>query len=333
VTTGRPWARGAVTGIGSLPGTDPVEAMRLVLGELPDLPHLPELPARGAGADMIGRSAALLVDLPVEIVPSGWRFAAHRGRDQRRAEDFLARDVDALHEQADRYNGALKIQVAGPWTLAANLELPSGHRVVTDPGAVRDLTESLAEGLLAHVADLQRRVPGANLVVQLDEPSLPAVLAGELATPSGWGSVRAVPAGELTRGLQTVLDVIAPGGRVVHCCAPATPLDLLREAGADAIAVDAALLTSAQYDALGAAVDAGVSLWLGVLPSTDAAITLDGARGRVRRLWTELGFADSTLADAVVPTPACGLAGASVGYVRRALSVLRDTGRALRELD
>jgi methionine synthase II (cobalamin-independent) len=322
-----------VTGIGSLPGTDPVEAARLVFGELPDLPHLPELPARGAGADMNGRSAALLVDLPVEIVPSGWRLAAHRGRDQRRAEDYLARDVDALHEQADGYTGPLKVQVAGPWTLAANLELPTGHRVVTDQGAVRDLAESLAEGVHAHVADLQRRVPGANVVVQLDEPSLPAVLAGELSTPSGWGIVRAVPVPDATRVLQTVLDVIAPGGRVVHCCAPAVPLDMLREAGADAVAVDASLLGTAQYDALGSAVDAGVSLWLGVLPSADTAIALDTARDPLRRLWRELGFAESMLADAVVPTPACGLAGASASYVRRALSVLRDTGRALAELD
>ena len=36
------------TGVGSLPGTDPDEAVRIVVGELPDLPHLPELPERGA---------------------------------------------------------------------------------------------------------------------------------------------------------------------------------------------------------------------------------------------------------------------------------------------
>ena len=75
----RPWPAGAVTGIGSLPGTDPDEAVALILGELPDLPHLPELPARGPGASMIGRGAALLVDLPVEIVPSGWRVTTWPG--------------------------------------------------------------------------------------------------------------------------------------------------------------------------------------------------------------------------------------------------------------
>jgi hypothetical protein len=104
---------------------------------------------------------------------------------------------------------------------------------------------------------------------------------------------------------------------------------VLRDAGADALAVDAALLTSAQNDELGEAVDAGLSLWLGVLPGTDADVTLDTARGAVQRLWSELGFARAQAAAAVVPTPACGLAGASPAYVRRALALLRDTGKAL----
>ena len=48
------------TGIGSLPGTRPAEAARMVAGELPDLAHVAELPARGPGADMIGRTTAML---------------------------------------------------------------------------------------------------------------------------------------------------------------------------------------------------------------------------------------------------------------------------------
>lgn len=46
---GFPWPPASATGVGSLPGTDPAEALRLVFGELPDLPHLTELPARGPG--------------------------------------------------------------------------------------------------------------------------------------------------------------------------------------------------------------------------------------------------------------------------------------------
>ncbi|MDT4944687.1 MAG: hypothetical protein QOH14_1420 [Pseudonocardiales bacterium] len=325
----RPWPAGAATGIGSLPGTDAGEAVRLVFGELPDLPHLPELPARGAGADLLGRGATLLVDLPVELAASRWTFASRPGRDLRRARDFLARDLDALEVQALGYVGALKVQAAGPWTLAAGVELRSGHRVITDHGATRDLAASLAEGLRLHLAEVAARVPGARLVVQLDEPSLPAVLAGTVPTPSGWGTVRAVDATVVEDTLRGVLGSAPEGGRVVHCCAADVPIPLLQRAGADAVALDAALLGDGFHDVLGEAVDAGLSLWLGVLPSTDATITLDSAREPIRRLWNTLGFPVSQLAASVVPTPACGLAGAGQEYVRRALSVLRDTGRSL----
>jgi hypothetical protein len=327
----RPWSPGAVTGIGALPGIDPGEAAGLVFGELPLLPHLVELPERGAGADMIGRSAALLIDLPVEIVPSGWRLTAHPGRDLRRAHDFLAWDLDALEAAAGGHAGPVKVQAAGPMTLAASLELATGHRVVGDPGAVRDLTQSLTEGLRLHLAEIERRVPGAAPVLQLDEPSLPAVLAGAVPTPSGYGTVRAVEAQVAEQALHDVLSAAPAGGRVVHCCADDVPIGLLRDAGAAAVAIDASRLGRASYDALGEAVDAGTSLWLGVLPSTDAPVSFDAARDRLRSIWTELGFPLDRLADAVVPTPACGLAAASPAHVRAVFSALAEVAKWLPE--
>src|SRR3954454_4734566 len=141
---------GPASGVGSLPGTDPAEAMRLVFGELPDFAHLPELPGRGAGADMIGRSAALLVDLAVDLTPAGWRLVPRSGIDQRRAREFLERDLDALTDVADGWTAPLKVQAAGPWTLASSLERTRGERAVLAPGARRDLAQSRGEGVAAH---------------------------------------------------------------------------------------------------------------------------------------------------------------------------------------
>ena len=325
----RIWPPGSATGVGSLPGTDPGEAVQLVFDELPDLPHLPELPARGTGADVVGRSAAILTELPIEIQPSGWRLTSHPGRDLRRARDYLSRDLDALQQQSEGYTGSLKVQVAGPWTLAASVELPSGHRVVSDRGATRDLAESLADGLRAHLAGVRQRVPNARLVVQFDEPALPAVLAGQVPTPSGYGTVPAVARPIATQTLESLLAVAPVGARVVHCCAADVPVALLRDAGADAISLDVALIDD--QDVLGEAIDAGLSAWLGVVPSTDSAITLDSARDPILQLWKVLGFPAEQLAGSVVPTPACGLAAASEAYARRALSIIRDVGRALRD--
>jgi hypothetical protein len=331
--SGRPWGPGAATGIGSMPGTEPAEAARLVFGELPELPYVPELPDRGPGSDLLGRGAVFLVDLPVEIVPSGWRLTARPGRDLRRSQDQLAYDLDAVEAEADGYRGPLKVQVAGPWTLAANLELPSGHRVVNDHGATRELAQSLAEGIRVHLADLAARVPGAIPVLQLDEPSLPAVLAGAVPTPSGYGTVRAVEAEIAEQVLRDVLALAPAGQRVVHCCAADAPLGLFRSAGADALAFDSRWLVAAGIDALGEAVEAGLSLWLGVVPGTDAPISRASAGDPIRRLWRTLGFPLEQLAGAVVPTPACGLAGASPDYVRRVFTTLREVGQDLLDPD
>jgi hypothetical protein len=161
-----PWPAGCATGIGSMPGTDPAEACRIVLGELPDLPHLPELPGRGAGADMLGRTAALLVDLHVDTTARGWKFVSRPGRAAQRAESFLAWDLDALQEQAEEYSGPVKLQLAGPWTLAAGIELArSQEPALADPGAVADVTASLAEGVAAHITEVRRRIGGAQVIM------------------------------------------------------------------------------------------------------------------------------------------------------------------------
>lgn len=328
-----PWPAGSATGIGSLPGTDIGEAQRVVLGELPDLPHLPELPARGPGADLIGRSAGLLVDLPVEVYAGRWRVAPRPGRDLRRALDLMERDLDQLAEQAEEYAGPIKVQAAGPLTLAASLELPIGGRLLRDAGAVRDLTGSLAEGLRAHVAAVARRLPRASVLLQVDEPSLPAVLAGRVPTESGFGAYRAVEAVDAAALLRTVVESVGVP-TLVHCCAPDVPLELIRSTGAVAVALDLDLVTD--LDPLGEAIDAGLGLLAGAAPtrppSAGRATTSAQIADRVRQLWDRLGFPRRQLAQQVVVTPACGLAGATPEYARTVLAACRDAGRRLAEV-
>jgi methionine synthase II (cobalamin-independent) len=355
-----PWRPGIATGIGSMPGTDPVDSAALIAGELPDLPHLVELPDRGAGADMIGRTAAMLIDMPVEVVPSGWRLTARPGRDLRRATDFLAWDVDAAERH---FAGAawVKVQLTGPWTLAAQIETPRGHRAVHDPGAVADLASSLAEGLAAHLAELSRRLPGTGLVVQVDEPSLPGVLAGTLPTASGFGSVPAVDearAQEVLTGLTDSITRVRPDAPLVaHCCHPDVPIDLLRRCGFGALSLDPAAMgtTTARLDQLGEAIEAGIVLLAGLVPTREPTVPDAGTGGRPDRradeqpdaggsdrydfhdvaaplvdTWHRLGLAGSLLGHVVV-TPACGLAGAPARWARRALALSRDAASLLAE--
>lgn len=320
---------GPATGVGSLPGGDAREAARTVTGSFEDFPFLAELPARGPGADMIGRTLGMLVDLYAHVEPSGWRISDRPGRDTRRARSWLGEDLDALEEFTQGYEGPLKVQAVGPWTLAAALELRGGEAALGDPGACRDLAASLAEGLREHLADVAKRVPGARIVLQLDEPSLTAVLLGQIRTASGYRTHRAVDRQVVEAALR---DVIAAhdGPVTVHSCAPGVPFALLRRAGAAGVSFDFGLLTERDEEPIGEAVEAGTKLFAGVVPSTDTALSDPGGSVMgVRTLWRRLGLNPGTLAESVVITPTCGLAGASPAYARAALAHCARAARSL----
>jgi methionine synthase II (cobalamin-independent) len=344
-----------------MPGGNPLETAQLIFDELPDLPFLAELPGRGPGADMIGRAAALLVDIPVEVTPGGWRIADHPGRDMRRARSMLSSDLDAMEEVLDGYQGPLKIQLAGPWTLAATIEQPHSLKVaLADPGLVNDIASSLAEGVKAHVAEIAKRVPGATLLVQLDEPSLPAVADGGIPSPSGLTRVREVDEEVLRAKLRQVLGATR-AYTIVHCCAPGYPFEIITGAGADAVSFDLSLLRHRDYDKLAETVEGGSGLLIGALSVTglggdsarSSARDADGGRragGRrdedaerarpapegtanaVREVWQRIGLPPAACAGQVVITPACGLAGLSPEQARDALRWCREAGRILPEL-
>lgn len=324
---------GAATGVGSMPGGDAREAARTATGALEALPFLPELPARGPGADMIGRTLGMLVELYARVEPSGWRFGDRPGRDTRRARAWLGEDLDALEEFTQGYEGPLKIQAVGPWTLAASVELKNGEAALSDPGACRDLAASLGEGLRLHLEDVRRRIPGARPVLQLDEPSLTAVLQGRVRTASGYRTHRAADRGVVEGALRDVMAAVggAAGVPVIaHSCAPDVPFALLRRAGVAGVSFDFSLLTERDWDAFGEAAEAGTALFTGVVPGTDAPLSDPaGSVSGVRALWRRLGLSPGDLGTSVAVTPACGLAGASPAYARAALVHCAKAARSL----
>jgi methionine synthase II (cobalamin-independent) len=290
------------------------------------------------------------------VTPRGWRLAERPGRDLARARTMLSSDLDVMEEVLDGFRGPLKIQLCGPWTLAATLELPRTLNVaIADPGAVADLTASLAEGAAAHVAEVAKRVPGARLVVQLDEPALSAVAGGEVPTASGLSRIAPVEADVLRERLA---QVIASTGKytVVHSCSTAVPFGIIRAAGAGALSFDLSQLRRGEENAVAEAAEAGLGLLTGVVPvfgsvpepaipgpagatvPTGTAAPGDGsaearqAAERVIRLWRRLGLPLETCPEQAVITPACGLAGASPAQARAALTRCREAGSMLAEL-
>jgi len=111
------------------------------------------------------------------------------------------------------------------------------------------------------------RVPGADVLLQLDEPALPAVLAGSVPSASGLNRVRAVEADDAGSALRAVLSAVrAPG--LVHCCAASVPLGIIRGAGAQAAGIDLGQLRRGEEEVLAEAVEAGLGILLGAVPAT-----------------------------------------------------------------
>lgn len=324
------------TGIGSWPGTTARTAAEVVVGELHELTHLVELPARGVGADMIGRAGALMIGIGIDTVPRGYRVAPGRSAVLRRAVSFLDEDVDALEEAWEKAglrggSRTVKVQAPGPITLAANLELPNGHRAITDVGAVRDLAGSLAEGLAAHRAEVSRRLE-VPVVVQLDEPSLPPALAGRLSGVSSFSAVHAID----EPVAQSLLDecIATIGGEVVlHCCAPDLPWNTLRRSALGAVSVDVATVTVKDLDGIGEFVESGRVVMLGVVPAAapDRMPSPQDVAKAAASITDRLGFPRDVLRDRIGITPACGLAGATAQWARAAIELAQKVADGIAE--
>lgn len=322
--------RVTAAGIGSMPGEDFAEATRLVLGECPDFPQVPELPGRGVIAGMTGRALAMIDELGFDLQPAGWRLTDSSGIDHRRAKSLLAQDLDVFEELSQGYVGPLKLQVAGPWTLAATVERPRGDRLLADVGARSEVVEALALGILRHVADVKRRVPGADIWMQLDEPALPAVMAGRVPTASGFHRHRSVDSPAASAALELVFGAVnLVATTVAHCCDSAPPISLFRGAGAAAVSIDATVMAAATYEELGVALDAGETVFLGLLAAQPPWTSTGAAVTHLQRLLDMLGFDVEEAAAQLVLTPTCGLAQTSLAEARGVLRTLGETVRAL----
>jgi methionine synthase II (cobalamin-independent) len=196
---------------------------------------------------------------------------------------------------------------------------------------VRDLAGSLAEGVAAHRAELERRL-ATPVVVQFDEPSLPAALEGRL---SGVTSLTPVHPVDDSIAIGLLDDCVALAGAEVllHSCAAGLPWKALQRSGIHAVSVDVSTLTAADLDGVGDFVDSGRTVLLGVIPTTSptARPSAEEVAKAAVAVTDRLGFARSVLRERIGITPACGLAAATPQWARTAVELAQKAADAFRE--
>lgn len=325
----------SATAFGPWPGLDIAEACQVLQGELgaPHLPILPLLPARGAASQAIGRTAAVLVELPVDVQSYGWRLVQRPGADLRRAQSSLSSDINIL---ADVVGGLasklprIKTQLMGPFSLAANLHLPLGEKVLADHGARRELVQSLAAGVTLHLKALQAAAPGGAVSLQLDEPEIEAILAGRVPTVSGYKTMRAVPVAEMRAAWDLVIEAArAAGAAEVILSVPFESAALAAESTADGVAfsdVAGVELSGSKWESIASLVEAGTSVLLPV-PRGKAGRAAEA----IWRPWRGVGLPAQQM-GALRLFEAADLTEVSPAAAQKVLGELTDVIDAIQEL-
>ena len=173
------------------------------------LPYLPELPARGPGADMVGRSRRP-ARRPARSTCSRWAGGSSTARaaTPRAPPSLLARGprragrgLRRLHRRAQ----AAGRRALDPGLVGVAAPRRAGRSSTRAPPATSSPRWPRACGSTSPRSSGWCRAP--RLVLQVDEPGLPAVLAGRLPTASGYGVLpgRRPPGG---------------GGRACATCSP-----------------------------------------------------------------------------------------------------------------
>jgi len=332
-------ANARATGIGSLPHTDPAEAVEAVFRTCPDLPYWPQLPNASPDEGMNEQALAGLPGLRREgkrlrLVQDDAFFegverllaafdagddsvAAIPAEAARGFEPFLA-------EVRRRGCPEAKGQVAGPVTVGMAVLADDGNPILYD-AVLRDV---LTKFLNLRVRWQARRITeaGARPVIFVDEPFL-----ASFGTPFfGWDKAQ----------VQATLAAVTAGTETTgsHCCSN-TDWSIFLTAPLQAVSFDAYEFADnflVYRDDLRAFLEGGGTLAWGIVPTDPDALageTVETLHAKMRERLARveaLGFSRGQVLRQSLITPACGLGTRPRGAADRALALARDLADRLR---
>lgn len=289
-------------------GKELLEVHKVVRGELgePNLAVLPQLPERGIWAEPLAQSTALINELGFDLQPHGWRIGVPDGIDAKRARSLLRSDDNLLADvlgaektQAQR----IKLSVVGPWTLAANLYLSNGERVISDHGARRDLIQAYGLGLEEWLGRLERTCGLEYFTVQLAENHLGAVLDGTLPTASGYRTLRSIPRQEVRSALTEFTNGITQNHRVSWLSKQrhgdprwSERVNLLVQSGIDGLIIDPRTMDYGQWERVAGLVESGGRVFFEALSPGERAVGVVQGVKDILKPWRTLGLPLSKLA-------------------------------------
>ncbi|HEX7587829.1 MAG TPA: methionine synthase [Anaerolineae bacterium] len=341
------------TGIGSLPHSQPADALALILSTFPEIPFWPQLSRRDFRENMYAQFSEDLVGVQIDL-PHEWMGAVTDDNTLEGIEAFYARYLEndpklfavsrdyaeglyALHAQRAALPNArwIKGQVTGP--------ISFGLKVVDQKLRPMLYDDSLRDVLVKHLARkaqwqenfLSQPFEGADGKLQslptlifIDEPSLALIGASSVALNRD----------EVIRDLEEIFAALQ-GLKATHCCGN-TDWSLLLETSVDVISFDAfnyAENLALFADHVKRFLNRGGALAWGIVPTIEEQIAAETVESLVARLDAAIGLLvkkgidRDLLYERALITPACGLGTISPSAAERAFALTRGLSDRLRQ--
>jgi methionine synthase II (cobalamin-independent) len=336
------------TGVGSLPHSDVQRACEVIAYNLPEIPFWPQLSNHSALESMNVQVSPGLPFLRVDETKGEVHFDStlDEAKELEKVYRFhLAGEIDYYRlpsSYAGGFEGMIKYlqetqpsplrffkgQIVGPITFGLAVQDGQGKNVIHNEVAF----DALVRGLLLRGRWIIERMKAVcqKVILFIDEPAL-----------SGYGSAFfSVDARTISNRLNEAIEAFqAQGARVgVHCCGN-TDWSLLLKTEADIIHFDAYGFFerfSLYPEALEAFLHRGGVLAWGIVPTAEFT-GKETAESLMERL--EKGFADLTkkgigreiLQERCLLTPSCGMGLMSVENSERAMGLLAEISKRMRE--
>lgn len=321
------------TGIGSLPHTDPIEAVQIVKRFFPDMPHWPQLPVNNSAEGLIGQYIAPLVRLglvdkestssPFFVRQSSWLDQLTEFYDQylrvsegdnealsyfnfppEYAKGFWA-FIDELSNDGFLNAKFIKGQVTGPITLGLQLTDQNKRSSYYDEELRDIVVKSIALQASWQVKTLSKfETP---VVIFIDEPGLYAY---------GQSTHITLNKQEIIDELNIIVDIIHSSGGTagIHVCA-STDWGMLLESRIDILNFDAFeyFSTLSLYpEQIRSFLQRGGVLAWGIVPTSEKVLTYDADQlaqmlnGHIETLVGK-GIDRDALCKQIMITPSCGV--------------------------
>lgn len=349
---------GLLTGIGSMPYTEPVEALSLVFGNMPEIPHWPQMPRRGSKEGFVFQFLTPLVRTGL-IRTAGDRafFETDTPRWGERMAEFYTTylaavegDSQALEafslpeESAAGFYAFLdyvmekgpgealyfKGHLAGPLTVGFNLK-DSGGRLAYYEDQLRDL---LVKTLAMHSRWQAVRLAGLGrpAIIFVDEPGISVYGKSDYIT---------VTREMIKKDLNEIFDQIHAAGALAgaHSC-DAIDWSILYQCNLEIVNLDAYNFGDSLIPFAAELKDfilRGGVLAQGIVPTTEKAFEETGESlvKKLEEMWEKLrtrGVPGRQLLDQTLITPACGTGLLDPELAVRIYRLAREVSGAVREL-